>query len=61
MRTLTVTLAILAALFLGYVAYSTGGTAQCEALYNEYSATVDMPTREAIFQNGLDSGCFHYN
>ena len=33
----------------------------CEALYNEYEATVDMPTREAIFQHGLDTGCFHYN
>lgn len=33
----------------------------CEALYNEYTSTVDMPTRDALFAQGMDSGCFHYN
>ena len=61
MRTLTLTLAILAALFLGYVVYNSGGTPECEALYNEYTATVDMPTRDAIFSEGMANGCFHYN
>ena len=61
MRTLTLTLAILAALFLGYVVYNSGGTPECEALYNEFSATVDMPTRDAIFSEGMANGCFHYN
>lgn len=61
MRTITVTLAILAALFLGYVVYNSGGTGECENLYNEYTNTVDMPTRNMIFEKGLESGCFHYN
>lgn len=32
----------------------------CERLYNEYSSTVDMSARDAIFQDGLESGCFHH-
>ena len=34
---------------------------ECEALYNEYTETVDMGTREYLFQKGMDNGCFHYN
>lgn len=34
-------------------------TPECEALYNEYSATVDMPTRDALFAQGMENGCFH--
>lgn len=33
----------------------------CEALYNEYTSTVDMDARQALFDNGIESGCFHYN
>lgn len=35
-------------------------TPDCEHLYEEYSATVDMDLREHLFQDGLANGCFHH-
>lgn len=34
---------------------------ECEALYNQYTETVDMATREVLFSKGFENGCFHYN
>lgn len=33
----------------------------CEHLYNEYTSTVNMHDRDALFAQGMDNGCFHYN
>lgn len=33
----------------------------CEALYNAFSQETDMSHRDAIFAEGIDNGCFHYN
>lgn len=54
---------VLIALVVGTLLAVLNGTQSqdCEALYNEYTNTVSMSDRDAIFQTGLDNGCFHYN
>jgi hypothetical protein len=37
------------------------GNPNCEALYNEYSSTVEMSMRTNIFDEGIANGCFHNN
>lgn len=53
----------LVAVIVGLVLAVVNGTQSpdCEALYNEYTNTVNMHDRDAVFQEGLSNGCFHYN
>lgn len=34
---------------------------ECESLYDNYSHTTNDNTRQALFDEGIDNGCFHYN
>ena len=34
---------------------------ECETLYEEYMHTLEPNAANALFQHGLDTGCFHYN
>lgn len=61
MKTIAIILSSAAILTLGIIVWKNSGTQECENLYNEYTNTVDMPTRNMIFEKGLESGCFHYN
>ena len=36
-------------------------TPNCEALYNDYSSTVNQNDRDILFSEGINNGCFHYN
>ena len=60
-KTLAITLGSALFVLLAIAVWNGTNTPECEALYNEYSATVDMPTREMLFSEGIDNGCFHYN
>lgn len=54
---------VLIALAIGTLFAVVNGTQSqdCETLYNEWSNTVDMTQRDALFSKGIDNGCFHYN
>ena len=61
MKTLAIALGAFFFALLAIAVWNGTNTPDCEALYNEYSATIDMPTREMLFSEGIDNGCFHYN
>ena len=46
---------------MGFLIYNGSMSTDCEALYSEYEATVDMSQRDALFDHGMEIGCFHYN
>jgi hypothetical protein len=59
----TVVMSTVLAILVGLVVVVVHGTGtkDCEALYNEYSNTILIARRDALFQKGIDNGCFHYN
>lgn len=59
----TVVVSSILALLTGLIVIVMNGTstANCEALYNQYSSASDMGERANIFEKGIDNGCFHYN
>lgn len=61
MRTVLIFLATFIVAFLALIVWSSAMSPDCEALYNEYTSTVDLDMREHLFQDGLSNGCFHYN
>lgn len=61
MKTIAITVGSALFALLAIAVWNGTNTPDCEALYNEFSATVDMPTRDAIFSEGMANGCFHYN
>ena len=61
MRTLAIVLGAFLFTLLCIVVWNGTQSKDCEALYNEYTSTVNMHDRDALFQKGLDNGCFHYN
>ena len=61
MRAFIVAFLIGAIVTLAAIVINGAQSQDCEQQYNEWSATVDMAKRDALFQHGLDTGCFHYN
>lgn len=61
MKTLLIFLGGTAAILLTLAVVNGTGSNECEALYNEYSSTVEMSSRTNIFDKGVAMGCFHSN
>lgn len=59
--TAIVALSIIMVISAWQAMFPSGFDQACESLYNEYTATVDMATRDALFEEGMSNGCFHYN
>lgn len=58
-KTLAIAVMTAALILLTLAVLKNTGPSECEALANEYSATVDMQQRDALFSQGINNGCFH--
>lgn len=47
--------------WLGYTVTTSALSPDCEHLYNEYSATDNVPMQQALLNKGVMNGCFHAN
>jgi hypothetical protein len=60
-KTLLIFIGTTAVILLTLAVVNGTGTPECEALYSEYSSTVEMSSRTNIFDEGIAMGCFHSN
>lgn len=61
MKALLITVGTACFILLTLAVVNGTGSNECEALYNEYSSTVEMSSRTNIFDKGVAMGCFHSN
>lgn len=61
MKALLITVGTACFILLTLAVVNGTGTPECEALYSEYSSTVEMSMRTNIFDEGIANGCFHSN
>ena len=61
MKALVIGVGIACFILLTLAVVNGTGSNECEALYSEYSSTVEMSMRTNIFDEGVSMGCFHSN
>ena len=61
MKTILIGVGTAAFILLTLAVVNGTGSNECEALYSEYSSTVEMSMRTNIFDEGIANGCFHNN
>ena len=61
MKTILIAVGTAAFILLTLAVVNGTGSNECEALYSEYSSTVEMSMRTNIFDEGIANGCFHNN
>lgn len=60
MKTLLIVIGAMLFALLAISVWNSALSPDCESLYNEFSSTVDPASRDALFRQGLDNGCFHF-
>jgi len=61
MKTFLVAVAVGMIVTLTAIVIHNAASSDCEQQYNAWSSETNLAKRDALFADGIRSGCFHYN